>query len=1186
MEIKDLIFNYKRNTNNPIYQYKKISYYSKDSEDSNGEDEYLYILNAKKIKALKEKKYKNEKKMSKSLKFEPPKNEININYIESNIGNNSTTIEIPKISKKKKIVIKKKKIKKINKDTSAQIPLNLPDKMDEEPNSFKIIEKEEKKDILVQPNKAEDENNNISNENVTKDSNLLSSSNQVLNIPDFFGFEVDEEEGNDNNRDDFIFDGKVESKEGINLKKNISSKKVKIVKHKKKKDFDNKQNSQAQFKKKNNSDLNNKSINDIISDIKTKNEDKNNIKTYNVNLEEIKENKNPEEINHKEKESENENNKNNNIEIKSDDTKINENKIQNKKIRKISHKKRINMKKNLIIRIQSIWRAFKTRKKIKLINSTKKLINVVLNLINNKKNLNLYHFIEKLKDRTIEKKICKHKSKKSVKKIGHTKSGVESKRMKELMEKEKRYDLLVVKYEEVLKQMEKMKAEFEAGGCTFLNPNLNLIDNQNQNISINIFPTNSNFKRQSDERIHKKNRSEIKVNKLKTINLYKLYNFTPEKYEKTNEISRINNINIINHKKNKDKDFIINRKINIEILETKKDKCKGVSSQNLIVNTNNSKNVLINKIKSFSIINNTNIVKKINFNEYNLVINKIISDNIFQPNKIFDKNLVINKQISKFNINQKKRKEFVITREISKNITQNDNLRNKNNTLLSHLNLQRLENIEIRGELNKYFKKENLFISDNNQIKIQNIYNKKQEYTIDKVINQIINLKDDIITYEDRIINYLDKNRHLLDKIKKCFNLNKKLFNNNELVINKVKKMKINEMKKRDNIITKSRNNNFIIFRNNKLRNNYIITRIENKLSIMNSINRNKNNFVITKVNKNFNVKGIDYDDEDEDTIDVYISISKTYQLTINSSQTKIIHPKVPKNLIINKVFNDCIIDKIIIKNKNTENRFNENKLIINKIINNYNIQKCKKSENIICKSINNNFILYNKRCNARHSCEYIITKVQDKFNIRNSKDLNKDLVINKTKCNYNIIQKISNRNNNEHKYIINKIININLKQMEKKANIITKIINESILSNNDLDNTKENNKGFNNRNNFYSLHNLVINKIISKFNIINEDKKGEKFKSKLFISENNQLFIKRYKFNKIINDLENDNKDINNTNLSFSNNSRKESNTSNSEVNNNNLNKRPKRARIFKSKYLFIADNNQLKIKGIKNKK
>ena len=62
MESKDLIFNSKRTINKPIYQYKKISYYSKDSEDSNGEDEYSYILNAKKIKALKEKIFKNEEK--------------------------------------------------------------------------------------------------------------------------------------------------------------------------------------------------------------------------------------------------------------------------------------------------------------------------------------------------------------------------------------------------------------------------------------------------------------------------------------------------------------------------------------------------------------------------------------------------------------------------------------------------------------------------------------------------------------------------------------------------------------------------------------------------------------------------------------------------------------------------------------------------------------------------------------------------------------------------------------------------------------------------------------------------------------------------------------------------------------------------------------------------------------------
>ena len=86
--------------------------------------------------------------------------------------------------------------------------------------------------------------------------------------------------------------------------------------------------------------------------------------------------------------------------MKADNTKNNENKIQKKKIRKISHKKRINMKTNLIIRIQSIWRAHKTRKKIKFINLTQKLVNEVLNLIKNKKKQNICYFIGILKERT------------------------------------------------------------------------------------------------------------------------------------------------------------------------------------------------------------------------------------------------------------------------------------------------------------------------------------------------------------------------------------------------------------------------------------------------------------------------------------------------------------------------------------------------------------------------------------------------------------------------------------------------------------------------------------------------------------------------------------------------------------------------------------------------------------------
>ena len=124
---------------------------------------------------------------------------------------------------------------------------------------------------------------------------------------------------------------------------------------------------------------------------------------------------------------------------------------------------------------------------------------------------------------------------------------------------------------------------------------------------------------------------------------------------------------------------------------------------------------------------------------------------------------------------------------------------------------------------------------------------------------------------------------------------------------------------------------------------------------------------------------------------------------------------------------------------------------------------------------------------------------------------------------------------------------------------------------------------------------NLVITKIISKLFINNtkkpkREKKGRKFKLKfLFVSDNNQLFIKRNK------KLNRDN--INNNLFNENNNNTKEKELENSikEINLGNNDEdsirkdsdiKKKRIRKFKSKKLFISDNNQLKIKGIKNKK
>ena len=64
-------------SNKPIYTYKPISYYSNQSEDDNrggDEEEFSYRMNTPKLKALKEKKIKKERKMNKT--FEKPNNLI------------------------------------------------------------------------------------------------------------------------------------------------------------------------------------------------------------------------------------------------------------------------------------------------------------------------------------------------------------------------------------------------------------------------------------------------------------------------------------------------------------------------------------------------------------------------------------------------------------------------------------------------------------------------------------------------------------------------------------------------------------------------------------------------------------------------------------------------------------------------------------------------------------------------------------------------------------------------------------------------------------------------------------------------------------------------------------------------------------------------------------------------------
>ena len=209
--------------------------------------------------------------------------------------------------------------------------------------------------------------------------------------------------------------------------------------------------------------------------------------------------------------------------------------------------------------------------------------------------------------------------------------------------------------------------------------------------------------------------------------------------------------------------------------------------------------------------------------------------------------------------------------------------------------------------------------------------------------------------------------------------------------------------------------------------------------------------FMIAKNVKDFMIKGIDYSEE---TIDVFLFISNTYELTINSMNKK----EKRNNLEINKVVNDYIIGKKKEKNKYI---FEDNKLIINKI-KYIKFNNIKKKDFIITKLTSNNISIINNNLNKN---KYnIITKVS-KVYFKGKSKINNNLII--------------NRNNN-----FNYDAKSGAKIDYKRENlIITKTINEFFMR-------------------------IKRKKKFKK-------KKTKRFKCEyLFISDYNQLYIKRNKPN------------------------------------------------------------------------
>ena len=1123
MENKEKIQYHRLSTNMPIYTYKPISNYYKQSEDDNkggnDEEEFSYKMNSLKLKSLKEKKYKKDRKLNKT--FERPKIKIAKTDISINeSGKKEVSLSKAENVKKKKVIIKKK-IKRTNKNAATiNIPTinSLRDEQEKEKEKELISNDndENEKDIvtvnsLTDSNREDKDNKGDKNKNDGKKKkrgkgdNILAESCNIAKVPDFCGFEFEDSDSNKNsNNNDFIFDDakkETKDKKDIKKKKKSITKKTKIIKVKKRvnQSRTNKNKVKETFKEDlADKDNNNMEINNEINKNKNRNDNKIDVKDEN------NKDKNDNLI------KENENRK------KEEEKKIIENQTKN------------------AIRIQSLWRVYQAKKKLKRFKLVKQNIDKLFDVFNNKYKNNINCFIEQLK-KIPKKSKAKPKMKKVIKKI-KTGATINKGKIRELMEKEKQYDSLLIKYEEALKELEKLKKD-----KIYFNQNLNVIDNKNQNISINIFQNDSqNTKLYNKNDIHtiKQKRDDFIINrKIKFQILNKNQNDDNDNDHDNNLLTKkslalakvINNIN-----KNIMKDFFGDYQNKANLLKFI-EKCKNYEDNN------KKRNMIINKVIKFSIIDN---------NEDNKYIDKVINK------KFNDNELIINKR-SKYSINKRKKEDYIITKQIKNyNVTSDKQIDTKYENYSKNIN--------------------------NNLI-------------IHKVINYVI--KNDVIKYENQIINYIKNNRNLIDRIKKEFNLNVKKNKEDNLVINKVNNINIKQRNKiYNNYITK--NNNFMLYNNiNKYKNDYIITK-KNTFMLYNNMNNNKKDYIITKVISKLNIisnikennlvvnetnknSKILYDDNE------YISISDT----INSTNNKMFKSKTEDNLIINKVINKCVIDKIICKKNN--NIFNEKKLIINKINNNFTIQKLKKPEFIINKTASNNYILINHKNNDNNNNinnkdkDYVITKIHKNLKILNTKK-NKDYVINKVQSNLKII---GNKEKNESdKYVIHKLISkLHFRKIKKKENVITRTVNDSIKLFEDPKNIINDEKTFiNKEQSIYQIkkskfdNNLVITKVISKlhFTTMQKDVKNQNI---LFISDNNHLHIKR-------------NKEIDINNININKEDIQPSNNINELVNNkeeidNQIKLKENDTKVdeikkFDNKKLFISENNQLKIKRIKNKK
>ena len=433
---------------------------------------------------------------------------------------------------------------------------------------------------------------------------------------------------------------------------------------------------------------------------------------------------------------------------------------------------------NLIIKIQSAWRFYKSKIKLKLFRFIKSLVNA----FKNKKIDYFKYLFIKLKE---------YKDGKM------NNNSIGNKKLNELLQKGKNYDILNNKYEKVLKELNEIKNKLT------YKQNLNMINNKNQNISINIFPTKVN-KRKNNLIMEKTNKILIS-NEKNAIDNKTIYNSCNLFYL----LEKINQINL--------RYYFLKFILFLSYIKNSKIKKK-----------NNENNFIISKIKSFS------IKKKLKKKK-----NKI---NVIKAK--YQNNLILSSQISWF---IKPVKHYKIN---DLNIQEQCSIELK---YFKNYDLQISEINEITFERKKIEKK--VINKDNNYIinKIKNFWIYKDEYFIENHIINYLKKKKYILEKIKKIFNLkLEYFNEKILRINKIFEIeyNKRntsinsiykqnsckknyFFEINKLVINKIiNNFKIIKIKGKTLIINKLSSNNVSIVKRKNLKNNIIMPKKEKILYI------------------------------------------------------------------------------------------------------------------------------------------------------------------------------------------------------------------------------------------------------------------------------------------------------------------------------------------------------------------